>query len=553
MITAAIKPNCFQDSVSLMIISKKLSSMNCVEQVSVMMGTPANKELLKNTGLWHDIFNNATPNDICISINTKEHNDSILVEVEKALDQELTNLANYSKGKTLPTVRSWTRATKIFPQANIALISIAGEYAADTAHQALDKGLNVMLFSDNIPLEQERQLKLKAKENNLIVMGPDCGTSIIAGIPLAFANRVPEGCIGIVGASGTGIQELCSQIVLQGEGISHALGLGGRDLSEEIGGISAEIALDMLNQDTKTKVIAFVSKPPAPSVKEKIIQKMQSLTKPVIAIFLGHKPTQQNLGNGVELAYTLDEAAKKAVMLAKIQRIITSQKTSLYQGKIYGLYTGGTLATECAILMAEALNLQVDNSHHQGIMLNAKGHMIIDLGDDFYTLGRPHPMIDPSTRTDQIEKLKDTEFSILLVDIVLGFGGHIDPAGAITQAIIRLRQQRQQDFIVIATITGTVQDPQSRQKQIQILKEAEIIIANNIREAVELAVGLIHTKPQDQISKTNTLLKQPKIINIGLNNFAQDLLNCQAEAIHFRWAPIAGGNQKMIELLAKLS
>lgn len=527
--------------------------MDCVEQVSIMMGTPANKDLLKNTGLWHKLFQTATPNDICIAVNTKENNDSVLTEITKALDEELANLANISRGKNLPTVRSWARASKIFPQANLALISIAGEYAADTANQALDKGLNVMLFSDNVPVEQERQLKLKAKEKNLIVMGPDCGTSMIAGIPLAFANKVPDGSIGIVGASGTGIQELCSQITLLGEGISHAIGLGGRDLCEDIGGISAEIALDMLNQDSKTKVIAFVSKPPAATVRNKIIQKMQALSKPVIAIFLGDKPTQRNLGNGVEVAFTLDETAKRAVMLAKIHRLISIQKDSSYQGKIYGLYTGGTLASECAILMAEALNIQVDSTHHKGIMLNSEGHMIIDLGDDFYTLGRPHPMIDPSTRTEQIEKLKDTDFSVLLIDIVLGFGGCADPAGAVAEAITHLRQQRKQDFTVIATVTGTDQDPQPRQKQIQTLKDAGIFIANNVREAVELAVGLIHTPPQNQISGTNALLNQPKIINIGLNNFAEDLLSCQAEAIHFRWAPIAGGNPKMIELLAKVS
>ncbi|MCW9718124.1 acyl-CoA synthetase FdrA [Avibacterium sp. 21-599] len=556
MITAAIKSNCFQDSVSLMIISKTLSAMESVKQVSVMMGTPANKDLFKTTGLWHDLFNEATPNDICIAIETMNTADSevILAEVSDALDNELANIANASRGKKLPTVRSWARAEKALPDANIALISIAGEYASGVANQALDKGLNVMMFSDNVSIEDEIALKQKAKRKNLIVMGPDCGTSYIAGIPLAFANKMPKGNIGIVGASGTGIQELCSQIALAGSGITHAIGLGGRDLSEKVGGISAEMALDLLENDENTQVITFVSKPPAPNVRLRIIEKMQSLTKPVVAIFLGDKPEQKRLSGGVHLAYTLDEAAKSAVHFQKVFSLFKQLGKALTFTSIRGLYTGGTLAAEAAMLLADALDEKLETSHDKGLMFNAQNHKIIDLGDDFYTVGRPHPMIDPSTRTDQILALKDDSFGILLVDVVLGYGSCADPAKAVIEAVTSLRKQKTEPFVVIATVTGTDQDPQNRQAQIQALEAEDIIVANSVQEAVDMALiaGQLSLTTHQGFSQNN-LLAEPKVINIGLTNFAEDLLHCQAAAIHYRWAPIAGGNAKMIQLLNKLS
>ncbi|EFD0982698.1 carbamate kinase [Escherichia coli] len=240
MIHAFIKKGCFQDSVSLMIISRKLSESENVDDVSVMMGTPANKALLDTTGFWHDDFNNATPNDICVAIRSEAADAGIAQAIMQQLEEALKQLAQGSgSSQALTQVRRWDSACQKLPDASLALISVAGEYAAELANQALDRNLNVMMFSDNVTLEDEIQLKTRAREKGLLVMGPDCGTSMIAGTPLAFANVMPEGNIGVIGASGTGIQELCSQIALAGEGITHAIGLGGRDLSREVGGISA--------------------------------------------------------------------------------------------------------------------------------------------------------------------------------------------------------------------------------------------------------------------------------------------------------------------------
>ncbi len=264
MIHAFIKKGCFQDSVSLMIISRKLSESENVDDVSVMMGTPANKSLLETTGFWHDDFHGATPNDICVAIRTEAVDDGITQVIVRQLEEALQQLAQGSSGsQSLIQVRRWESACQKLSEANLALVSVAGEYAAELAEQALDRSLNVMIFSDNVTLDDEIRLKRRARDKGLLVMGPDCGTAMIANTPLAFANVMPEGNIGVIGASGTGIQELCSQIALAGEGITHAIGLGGRDLSAEVGGISALTALDILSADEKSQVLAFVSKPPA--------------------------------------------------------------------------------------------------------------------------------------------------------------------------------------------------------------------------------------------------------------------------------------------------
>ncbi len=291
MIHAFIKKGCFQDSVSLMIISRKLSESENVDDVSVMMGTPANKALLDTTGFWHDDFNNATPNDICVAIRSEAADAGIAQAIMQQLEEALKQLAQGSgSSQALTQVRRWDSACQKLPDANLALISVAGEYAAELTNQALDRNLNVMMFSDNVTLEDEIQLKTRAREKGLLVMGPDCGTSMIAGTPLAFANVMPEGNIGVIGASGTGIQELCSQIALAGEGITHAIGLGGRDLSREVGGISALTALEMLSADEKSEVLAFVSKPPAEAVRLKIVNAMKATGKPTVALFLGYTP-----------------------------------------------------------------------------------------------------------------------------------------------------------------------------------------------------------------------------------------------------------------------
>ncbi|GHA00717.1 acyl-CoA synthetase FdrA [Ignatzschineria ureiclastica] len=536
-----------------MIISRKLSEHPEVEEISVMMGTPANKDLLKATGFWSPEFEEATPNDICIAIKAETTDNSIVEMVVEALEEELANLAKNQggSGKRIPKARRLASALERMPDSNTMLISIAGEYAADLTESAIEKDLNVMIFSDNMSLQDEIRLKKQAADKGLIVMGPDCGTSMIAGAPLAFANVIPEGNIGVVGASGTGIQELCSQIALAGQGITHAIGLGGRDLSVDVGGVSAMTALDMLENDENTKVIAFVSKPPAEEVRQKIIQRMKSIAKPVVALFLGSKIDQPRDGN-VHLINTIDKAARLAAELSEVEKDYEIM-TPVPESKILGLYTGGTLAAEIALILAEGMNAEIDSKHEKGTMLDANGHKIIDLGDDFYTVGRPHPMIDPTSRQEEIIKLANRpEIGVVLLDVVIGYGAGPAPAESVVSAIKKLREKRQAPINFIATVTGTNQDPQGRDKEIELLKEAGIAVVNNLPEAAALAFALITPRQAKTDLKPYPLLEGVKVINAGLRSFSEDLQSAGIPVVQFQWAPIAGGNQQLANILKRL-
>ncbi len=552
MLHAFLKKGSFQDSVSLMLISRDLSKGDDVNRVSIMMGTPANKDVFRETGMWHDLLNEAAPNDICIVIDSDRQDDSIIGIVREHLEQAFVALTQGRKQQHFPVVHSFRRAQAALPKANLALISIAGAYAHDPAEQALKAGMHVMLFSDNVDVSTERRLKEMGRERNLLVMGPDCGTAIVNGAPLAFANRMKQGPIGIVGASGTGIQELCSQIALQGSGITHALGLGGRDLSEKIGGISALMALDMLSKDPASKVIAFVSKPPAPSVKEKVTQAMLNLGKPVVALFLGEVPAVRQKDN-VFFAYTLDEAAQLAADLAHTESL-RETLPNVHGKKIAGLYSGGTLAAETSMLMGQALGLPEDHEHAEGFMLRADGNTIVDLGDDMYTRGRPHPMIDPSVRNEKIIALaRQSDVGVLMLDVVIGFGSHQNPAGEVADAVKTLMQKRGENpLIVLATVTGTADDPQDRDAQVAELRDAGIIVAGSTREAVMLATRLVSAGPASNTGTPAILKDEPQAINIGLRGFAEDLQTGQVSVVHYQWAPSCGGDERMRSILEQL-
>lgn len=555
MVHAFIKKGSFQDSVSLMLISRKLSESPNVSEISVMMGTPANKSLLDATGFWHPSFEEATPNDICVAIKTESDDNSIVDDIAIALEESLKAIAQgqQQNGKKLQRVRSWRMAKNKLPDANITLISIAGEFAAELAEQALDDGCNVMMFSDNVSIEDERHLKHKASQLGLIVMGPDCGTAYLAGAPLAFSNIAPQGSIGIIGASGTGIQELISQITLEEQGVTHAIGLGGRDLTADIGGISAMTAIDLLAADPNSDVIAFVSKPPAKQIRAKVIEKLKEQGKPVVALFLGTTPDVKQDGN-LYFTETLDETARIAATLARVQTAAKNQPQAKGK-KIAGLYAGGTLAAECAMLLAGKLGLQTDAAHVQGMMLNAGGHKIIDLGDDFYTQGKPHPMIDPSTRNLQIAALAQRpDVGVLLLDVVIGFGAQIDSAQTLAKEIVALRSQRSENMpiAIIATVTGTEQDPQVRSEQIRYLEEAGIAVMNSLPEAATLACMIITPPVYAAPQQEPTILQSASVINAGLRSFAEDLQANEIPVVHYQWAPVAGGNTKLANILKKL-
>lgn len=433
-------------------------------------------------------------------------------------------------------------------------------------------------------LADEARLKKMAHKKGLLLMGPDCGTGIINGIPVAFTNAIRKGKIGVVGASGTGIQEVTTLIHKLGEGVTQAIGTGGRDLNEAVGGITMQDSILALENDPDTEVIVVISKPPAPAVRDQVLHLLRSSRKPAVTIFLGEAPTDHE--ENLYRAYTLEEAAQIAVQLLRHENIQLAQSDepestitfSTEQQQIKGFYSGGTLAYEAAMLIEAGLNLSVPNDHEDGFILNAGGHQIIDLGDDMYTQGKPHPMIDPTKRKELLRKAgSDPQTAIILLDIVLGYGSHKDMASELAPTIKELKAQAMDSnraLVVIATIVGTELDPQDASAQAAILEEAGVVLCQSNAQAVKKALQLlgyplppitrkIVTKQTDHktdlpqpSAKTLALLANDVFINVGLRSFGEAIRAHKGHVIQYDWQPIAGGNitlQKALRFLNQVS
>jgi succinyl-CoA synthetase alpha subunit len=387
--------------------------------------------------------------------------------------------------------------------------------------KSLQLGLNVMLFSDNVPLEKEIELKSFANEKGLFVMGPDCGTAIINGIPLAFANVVNRGNIGIVGASGTGLQEVSCIISNSGCGVSQAIGTGGRDVKKEVGGIMFIQSLKALADDKNTDVILLVSKPPAKEVIEKIKIEVSKINKPVVSVFLGSSP-ELLFGTKIHAALTLEEAAFLSVALAKnehvasvkemsssqgleIKELANKESSKLSPGQIYlrALFSGGTFCDETQLICNELLtdvfsNTPVGNAKKLKDSNISEKHTIIDLGDDEFTVGKPHPMIDYSTRCKRIlEEARDPETAVILLDIVLGYGSNMDPLAEIIPVIKKVKEitaDRKCHLPIICSVTGTDKDPQNRTSVAAALKSEGVIVMKSNAAASRLAISIVFGK-----------------------------------------------------------
>jgi len=527
------------------------------------MGTPANKDIFANSNFYTEKLDEAGPNDICIVIDSEE--ESIVPKVVEEVDKFLKDQSVQSKRDKIPVSMSWDRSMSKLPDANLALISISGEYAAEEANNGLDRGLNIFIFSDNVSIEEEKKLKEKARDKNLLVMGPDCGTGIIQGVPLAFANVIDKGNIGIIGASGTGIQEVSSIISRKGAGISHAIGIGGRDLSSEIGGITAISALELLSNDIDTEVIVFISKPPAEEVRDKIIDIFKTIDKPIVAIFIGEKPLKSE--ENIYYVWTLEEAAIKAIELSKrlVQRLVPNIDILVKSNKqkgIKGLYSGGTLAAEAAMIIEDRLNIQHQKNHDKGIMLKYNEHLIVDLGDDEYTKGKPHPMMDPTIRLEMMKNIcKEEDTAVVLLDFVIGYGGHEDIVGEFIPVIKEIKkglEEKQGEIVFIASVTGTMADPQIYHDQVSKLESSGVIVMESNAQGAILATEIIkYINGNDKTTmstkqNTSLLTEELKVINIGLKHFAEPMVRYGAEVVHYKWKPIAGGNKYLASILSKL-
>jgi len=508
-IKGILKKGEYFDSVSLMIAANKINQMEGVIDAAVAMGTRENKSIFKNAGFLIDAFQEAEDTDLLIAV--KAETEAIANIVLTNIDEELKQIRKRSDTSQDFVPRSLEGAINTMPDANLSLISVTGKYAADEAKKALKKGLHVMLFSDNVPLEKEIELKQYALENDLLMMGPDCGTAIINGVPLAFANVVKRGNIGIVAASGTGLQEVTTLISNSGGGISQAVGTGGRDVKKEVGGMMFIAAMKALAKDEHTCAILLVSKPPHPEVLQKIGDEVKKIKKPVAAVFLGANPEQVR-AYGITPASDLEEGAKVILELSGIQstfpdameieKVAKEIKGRLNKGQKYlrALFTGGTFCSETQIIMADMTdvfsNTPTSNSSPLKDVWKSEKHTIIDLGEDAFTVGKPHPMIDFSTRNRRIiEEVKDRETAVILLDLVLGYGANRNPLPEIIPVIKEakhLAKANGRELPIVCSVTGTDEDPQIRRYVVKAMKDAGVFVCQSNAEASKLCRLIIY-------------------------------------------------------------
>ncbi len=499
--------NFYRDSVSLMQLSSTFAKLPGVEQASAIMASANNISLLKEAGLLAGTVE-AGANDLLIALQgNAEALDAALAAAESALKQPAPTAGHGTCHAVAP--RSLEMGFEDMVEANLALISTPGEYAAAEAFKALRLGLNVMLFSDNVELHDEIALKRFARDRDLIVMGPDCGTAIINGIPLAFANVVTRGTIGVVAASGTGLQQVTCLIDRWGHGISQAIGTGSHDLHKDVGGITMLQSLNALAADRSTSVIVLISKPPAPEVAEHVLEAAGKAGKPVVVNFLGADPARIKRAN-VFPADTLEDAAAAAVALAEGRPPDTGRTTdsphsipsmfALGQRYIRGLYSGGTFCYEASLLLKKDLgriysNTPVEPANRLHDVWTSREHTVIDLGDDLFTRGRPHPMIDHRLRNERILKeAADPQVAVILLDIVLGYGSHPDPAGELAPVLHQaadVAKKAGRQLAVIGFVCGTASDPQGLSKQEDTLRGAGMILAESNAQAVRMAAAVV--------------------------------------------------------------
>lgn len=507
---ARVFRNSYRDSVELMRIAAEIEGLDGITRAGLVMATPANREVLEVAGLLADAALDAGPNDLVVAVAADDE-----TAADAALDRAAERLSGTDEGAATDAVRtSWRTIAEGIADlggAEVALISTPGTYATAEALKALKRGVNVFLFSDNVPIEDEIELKSLAVSRDLLLMGPDCGTAILDGVPLGFANAVRRGDIGLIGASGTGLQQVSCLIDRAGAGVSQAIGVGGRDLDARVGGTMMLAALQRLDVDPGTHVIVLISKPPAEAVAGLVLQAAGSLKTPVVVNFLGGDPAVVR-AFGLIPARTFEAAAALAVALSR--GVVISDKVMADtapggtdpfgasraasaeaiarlqpgQWRIRGLFAGGSLAGEAKLIVGWALGAQA-----------AKAHEVLDLGDDEYTVGRPHPMIDPRLRNEHIlAAADDPSTAVILLDVVLGYGANVDPAGALVPAI-RDAQQRAAEagrsLALVASVCGTDADPQGRSRQESILAAAGVILAPSNAQAAGIAAAIAASAP----------------------------------------------------------
>lgn len=553
MLVYQIRPGAYYDSVVLMQLQRALASLPNVVDAGVVMATPANKEILAaNNLLPTPAEDTAKPDDLLIVIQAADEPSAqaALAQVDDLLRQRRSGGGDAGfRPKSLAT------AAKQLPTADWVLVSVPGRFAASVAEEALDLGKHVLLYSDNVPLADEIRLKQKARERGLLLMGPDCGTAIIHGIGLGFANRVQRGRIGLVGASGTGLQAITAAIHNLGGGVSHAIGTGGRDLKAEVGGITALQALQALANDPETQTIVLVSKPPSAEVAVRLLAAAWHTGKPVVVQFIGYPPPSRRVGN-LHFATSLQEAAETAVELGQGTR--DEGRGTRGEGQmtnVRALFSGGTLAYELLLCLQPFLtdlhsNIPIQPSQKLADVWRSVGHTVLDLGEDEFTQGRLHPMMDNDLRLRRLrQEAADPTVSLILLDVVLGEGAHPDPASELAPAIAQITRDGLQ---VAAVVIGTEQDPQDTAAQIAQLEAVGVRVFRTVNKLVEWVVARLLPPPVAQDWPAIQLGQSLSALNVGVASFYESLQAQGTTAVQVDWRPPAGGNEKLMAILAQM-
>ena len=544
VIVNEVRRGFYLDSIALMQLSAHLAALPGVEDAVAMTGAPSNLEIMRAAGLLAPSGEAAEPNDLVLAVRAADEAaaEAAFAHARIALEREVAPAAD---GDWRP--RTLDGALDRMADANLVLISTPGACAAREARRALDRGLNVMLFSDHVPLRSERTLKERAHALGLLVMGPDCGTAYIAGAPLAFANVVSRGRVGVIAASGTGLQEVSVLLTRAGGGISHGVGVGGRDLCDAVGGVSTLDAIDLLASDAGTDHLILVSKPPGPRTARRVFERLAGAGKPCTAVVFGGgggKGGPETPPAGPVLVPTLKAAVERATGrpiapgydAAAVARRAAERLTAGRRA-LRGLFCGGTLATEAHAMLAAAgfdvasnaassapegdggdtlragrfdVASNVASSAPEGDGGDAfragrpevasdlasparRGpdarHVVVDFGADEYTAGRLHPMIEPALRTAKLrEALAEPGVAVVLLDVVLGLGAHPDPARPVRDAV---RDVIGEGPAVVASVCGTRDDPQDHERQAAMLGDAGVIVAPSNADAAAVAAAIL--------------------------------------------------------------
>lgn len=592
-IQSTIRSNSYYDSLVLMQLSAKLLKLSGVQHAVVMMGTEENKQSIGNQNLITDDVQSARPNDLFIVV-AADDSETASAAIDHALSY--LNEGRTRVATTTMTYRTLDGAIRNTPGANLASISLPGKYAAAEAERALEAGLHVFLFSDNVPIDEEIALKALAAKNSVLCMGADCGTAILGGAALGFANEVRHGSIGVVGASGTGIQEVTSCIHRLGAGVSHAIGTGTHDVDERVGGQTLCAGIEWFAADPATDVIVIVSKPSAPAVKQKVQTIISKCVKPIIVNMLGSNGDELQ-GDTVAVAKTLEDAAVMAVAARtarsvdavragfyghdQLQALIEERHARLTDTQRYfrGLYAGGTFANESSLLLRQHLpdsddiygNVSLPGISSLDAPMTSQAHSCVDMGEDLFTVGKPHPILAPHLRRERIlQEARDPETGVILLDIVIGHGAHEDPAREFAEYVEEATAIAEDDgryLPIVVSVCGVDTDPQNRARQVEILRDSGAIVAPTNAAATRIAIGIL-TGSLPPVSRASALLatdmpagadstpftlpERANVINMGLVAFADSLEAQGVPVTHVDFEPPAGGDEKMAGLLADM-